>query len=43
MLSWRAGYEPGLGEQKADVVRSIDPRRMEALMVKLIANSAKRK
>jgi len=43
MLSWRAGYEPSLGEQKADVVRSIDPRRMEALMVKLIANSAKRK
>lgn len=43
MLSWRAGYEPGLGEQSADVVRSIDPKRMEALMVKLMANSAKRK
>lgn len=41
MLSWRAGYEPGLGEQSADVVRSIDPQRMEALMVKLMANSAR--
>ncbi len=41
MLSWRAGYQPGLGEQSADVVRSIDPKRMEALMVKLMANSAK--
>ena len=43
MLSWRANYQPGLGEQSADVVRSIDPQRMEALMVKLMANSAKRK
>lgn len=39
MLSWRAGYQPGLGEQKAEVVRAIDPTRMEALMVKLMANS----
>lgn len=43
MLSWRGGYQPGLGEQTADVVRAIDPKRMEALMVKLIANSAKRR
>jgi len=43
MLSWREGYQPDLGEQKADVVRSVDPKRMEALMVKLIANSAGRK
>jgi inosine-uridine nucleoside N-ribohydrolase len=43
MLSWREGYQPGLGEQRADVVRSIDPKRMEALMVRLMANSAKKK
>ena len=43
MLSWRAGYQPGLGEQPADVVRSIDAKRMEALMVKLMANGARRK
>ena len=41
MLSWRAGYQPGLGEQSATVVRAVDPARMEALMVKLMANSAK--
>ena len=28
MLSWRAGYQPGLGEQSAEVVRAIDPQRM---------------
>ncbi len=39
MLSWRDGYQPGLGEQKADVVRAVDPRRLEALMVRLMANS----
>jgi purine nucleosidase len=43
MLSWRTGYQPGLGEQSADVVRTIDAKRMEALMVKLMANGAKRK
>ena len=43
MLSWRANYQPGLGEQGADVVRAVDPRRMEALMVRLMANSARRK
>jgi inosine-uridine nucleoside N-ribohydrolase len=43
MLSWRAGYQPGLGEQSAEVVRAIDPQRMEALMVKLMANSARAK
>ena len=43
MLSWSAGYEPGLGEQSADVVRSVDPQRMEDLMVKLMANSARKK
>ena len=43
MLSWRAGYQPGLGEQPADVVRSIDAKRMEVLMVKLMANGAKGK
>lgn len=43
MLSWRPGYEPKLGEQSAEVVRSVDPQRLDALMVKLLANSAKRK
>jgi inosine-uridine nucleoside N-ribohydrolase len=37
-LSWRAGYQPGLGEQSAEVVRRIDPARLEALMLRLIAN-----
>jgi inosine-uridine nucleoside N-ribohydrolase len=43
MLSWRDHYQPGLGEQSSDVVRAVDPKRMEALMVKLMANSAKGK
>lgn len=38
-LSWIKGYEPGLGEQPATVARSIDPARMEALMVDLLRNS----
>jgi len=33
-LSWSEHYQPGLGEQSADVVRSIDPERLSALMVK---------
>ena len=41
MLSWTAGYEPKLGEQPAEVVLAVDPPRLEALMVKLLANSAK--
>ena len=41
MLSWTAGYEPKLGEQPAEVVLAVDPPRLEALMVKLMANSAK--
>lgn len=36
MLSWREGYQPGLGEQKAEVVRAVDPKRLEALMVREI-------
>lgn len=43
MLSWRDGYQPDLGEQKAEVVRAVEPRRMEDLMIKLVANSARRK
>ena len=42
MLSWREGYQPGVGEQRAEVVRSVDTARLEALIVKLMANSAKR-
>ena len=36
MLSWREGYQPRLGEQKAEVVRSVDPKRLEALMAREI-------
>lgn len=43
MLSWRDHYQPGLGEQSADVIRAVDPQRLEALMVKLMANSARKK
>lgn len=40
LLSWRESYRPGVGEQSAEVVRTIDAARLETLMVKLIANSA---
>lgn len=40
-LSWREGYQPGLGEQKAQVIRSIDPAKMEGLMLRLMAAGAK--
>ncbi|MGA1797179.1 nucleoside hydrolase [Sphingomonas sp. 4RDLI-65] len=46
LLSWDKAYRPGLGEQPADVVRAVDPAKLEALMTKLIANAshhAKRK
>jgi inosine-uridine nucleoside N-ribohydrolase len=43
MLSWRAGYQPGVGEQSAEVVRAIDPAKLEALMVRVIAAGARRK
>ncbi len=36
-LSWSEHYQPGLGEQSADVVRSIDPDRLYALIARLIA------
>lgn len=42
LLSWRAGYRPGLGEQPAAVVRSIDVRRFEALMVRLVREAKTR-
>lgn len=35
MLSWREHYQPGVGEQKAQVVRRVDVPRLEALMVRL--------
>ena len=41
LLSWRAGYQPGVGEQSATVIRTVDPARVEALIVRLMANSAK--
>lgn len=42
MLSWREHYQPGLGERKAHVVRTIDAARLEALMVRLMAASRAR-
>lgn len=39
LLSWREAYRPGLGEQPATVVRAIDARGMEALMLRLLGNS----
>ena len=39
LLSWHEGYRPKLGEQPAEIVRSVDPARLEALMVRLLARS----
>ena len=39
-LSWKEGYQPGIGEQRADVIRAIDPARLEALMLRLLARPA---
>lgn len=36
-LSWRAGYQPGVGERNAEVIHAVDPRRLEALMIRLVA------
>jgi purine nucleosidase len=41
LLSWDKGYQPGLGEQYVDVVRAVDPARLEALMTRLIARRAR--
>ncbi|MCT2398970.1 nucleoside hydrolase [Novosphingobium mangrovi (ex Huang et al. 2023)] len=41
-LSWREHYQPGLGEREAHVVRAIDPKRLEAVMVNAMAQGAKR-
>lgn len=41
LLSWRRGYQPDAGEQPANVVRSVDVTRLEAMMVRLMANSRK--
>lgn len=40
LLTWRAGYQPGLGEQRAHIVRTIDPARLESLMVRILADRA---
>lgn len=37
-LSWHEGYQPGLGEQKADVVLSVDPAALEELTVRAVAS-----
>ena len=41
LLSWHEGYRPKLGEQPAEIVHSVDPERLEALMVRLLLNSRK--
>ena len=43
LLSWREAYRPGLGEQPATVVRSIDVPHFEALIVRLLDNGRKQK
>lgn len=40
-LSWSAGYEPKLGEQSAEVVLAIDPAKLEALMVRAMADGSR--
>ncbi|WP_156840294.1 nucleoside hydrolase [Novosphingobium aquimarinum] len=41
-LSWHEHYQPGLGEQKANVVLAIDPARLEALMVRTMREAKER-
>lgn len=36
-LSWREHYQPRMGEQAADVVLAVDPRRLEDLLVRRLA------
>ena len=35
-LSWHEHYQPGLGEQKAKVIRTIDPKKLNDLMIRLV-------
>ncbi|WP_082449635.1 nucleoside hydrolase [Sphingomonas sp. Leaf67] len=42
MLSWSTGYQPGIGEQRAEVIRTIDPARLEAMMLRLLSRPAVR-
>lgn len=39
-LSWSPGYEPGLGEQKANVILSVDASKLETLIAKAVASLA---
>lgn len=41
LLSWSAGYNPGLGEQSATVVRAIDVPRFEALIARVLAHAGR--
>ncbi|MFT8805407.1 MAG: nucleoside hydrolase [Acetobacter aceti] len=38
ILSWNAGYQPDLDEQREEVVLSVDVPRMEALLVQLVGS-----
>ncbi len=40
-LSWSAGYEPKLGEQRAEVVLAVDPAKLEVLMVRAMGEGAR--
>ena len=42
MLSWHGPYRPDLGERRAQVVLEIDPARLEALMVRTMAQGKAR-
>ncbi|PZQ60385.1 MAG: nucleoside hydrolase [Sphingomonas taxi] len=42
MLSWHPGYQPGVGERRATVIRTVDPARVEALMIRLLRAPAVR-
>ncbi|WP_343617001.1 nucleoside hydrolase [Novosphingobium sp.] len=38
MLSWRPGYQPGSGEQQAQVIRAIAAERVETLILSLLSH-----
>lgn len=40
-LSWSEHYQPGIGEQKAQVIQAIDPVKLNDLMVRLMKNLGK--
>lgn len=41
-LSWHTAYAPGLGEQPANVVKAVDPYRLESLLIKSLRGISKK-